>query len=165
MLQHEIPITAFASGKPKQCKYRSLRRRSCPESGIALCIFSGFYYGPLRLETSPLFGICTGSSSPHHSGCPHSPPENSDRVNRAGRPPRCARGMTRKYAKNHSSKNFSFSVTPNSFAMARRSLSVIVWRIFPPLAACASTQICADFSMVCIRPNVVSKSGPEQNRP
>ena len=49
--------------------------------------------------------------------------------------------------------------------MARRLSSEIVWRILPCPADSASTQICAAFSMVCIRPNVMSKSGPEQNRP
>ena len=48
--------------------------------------------------------------------------------------------------------------------MARRSSSSIVWWMPWPQER-ASTWICAAFSMVCIRPKVVSKSGPETNRP
>ena len=60
----------------------------------------------------------------------------------------------------------SFRVTPKFLPISRRLSSVITCLGgFPPVAANAMEAICAAFSMVCISPNAVSKSGPDTNNP
>ena len=61
-------------------------------------------------------------------------------------------------------KNSSGSVTPKSFARWRNSSGVIVWR-FVGCIESVFTRISADFSAVCIRPKVRSKSKPAANMP
>ena len=72
--------------------------------------------------------------------------------------------LVHKFTSNQS-RNSSLMVTPKSRAMARRLSSVMVWRTLPPEVDITRLWISAAFSMVCIRPKVMSKSGPEQNRP
>ena len=61
-------------------------------------------------------------------------------------------------------KNSSGSVTLKSFARSRKLSGVMVCLLF----GCIDnifTRISADFSAVCINPNVRSKSSPEANIP
>ena len=61
-------------------------------------------------------------------------------------------------------RNFSGSVTPKSFASCLK-LSVVMVCLLIPVIERVLTSISADFSTVCIRPKVRSKSSPAANIP
>lgn len=63
-----------------------------------------------------------------------------------------------------SNRNFSGSVTLKSTARSRKFCAVMVCSLSGRMAS-TLVRISAAFSTVCIRPKVMSKSGPEQNMP